>query len=266
VNETESNGQNETGPLSVATNDLSVSAARSNEPKKAERRRRILDDMKVARRGRLDERPGSTSTMLGTPEMPSPDRIERDEPIEPTIELTPESAASQSNTTAVATAAVDETPGRIEELMRLQENAMRVIADNAKATNERISGLAQMSQEHATFAEALTEALKRSSRQIEDAALNIKRTEYLLGHVDETCRQLHSHLSRTEILIENAGGMLSAGRRELQSEAILISRYIARKLRFVPLLILLTTLLFAVSAVTWWSLASRREAPTIGTR
>jgi hypothetical protein len=157
---------------------------------------------------------------------------------------------------------------RIEMLVRQQEAVTTAIAERAKQSHERLLRLEVMTPLYEDLAGTLTERLNRSSRQLEDTVLALRRTEYLLGQVDERCQKGHELLSRVEMLVQTADGMLSASRRELQSEATATRQDIARRLRFAPLLLLVTTLLLTVTTLAWWSQrqTTAGQAPIAETR
>jgi hypothetical protein len=200
----------------------------SNGQERTERRRQLLEAMKAARR--------QTSTDERERLMPE---VSRDR-------------STESDATSGSPRPVSDN-SRILEQLDLQEAAISAIAGVAKESHERLSQLEGMLPQYNAFTEALTDTLTRSTRQLEDTVLTLRRTEYLLGQMDDRNRRGQELLSRVEMLIQNVDGILSAGKRELQSEAIVMRRYIARKLRFAPLLLLVTSLLLAASALTWWN-------------
>jgi hypothetical protein len=203
-------------------------ANRPSNGQERERRRQLLGAMKAARH--------QTSTGERERLMPEVSRAR-----------STESDAISDSPTPVS------DNGRILEQLDRQEAVISAIEGIAKAAHERLSQLEGMLPQYNAFAQALTDTMTRSSQQLEDTVLTLRRTEYLLGQMDDRNRRGQELLARVEILIQNADGMLGAGKRELQSAAIVMRRYIGRKLRFAPLLLLLTSLLLAASALTWWN-------------
>jgi hypothetical protein len=250
--------------------DSSMEPGSSTGPARAERRRQLLQTMRAARRGTsTDENRTSTSTGLTAMETAG-HQSEESDPIGLPERLATDMANGQSDTTREGSMLPTESslPQQIEAFMSRQEDAANRIAEITRVSDERISRLGGMTHEYEAFSGELTEALNRSDRLIEDTVLTLKRTEYLLGHLDDRNRRGQEVLARVEMLIQNADGVLSAGKRELQSEAAMMRRYIARKVAFAPLLLLLTSLLLAVSALTWWTQGRVRggQVPTVGMR
>jgi hypothetical protein len=214
----------------------------SNGQERTERRRQLLETMKAARRQTsMDERERLMPEVSGA-------------------------RSTESDATADGPTPVSDNTRILEQLDR-QEALISAIAGIAKESHERLSQLEGMLPQYNAFTEALTDTMTRSSRQLEDTVLTLRRTECLLGQMCDRSRREQELLSRVEMLIQNADGMLSAGKRELQSEATMMRRYVARKLRFAPLLLLVTSLLLAASALTWWNHGRvDGQTPIVGTR
>lgn len=237
---------------SHAANQQEKSPGPSNAATRLERKRQLLETLQAARRRVLTTAAETPSTaVITTLETIVQMQTEQTEDLGRMHDILKEIAADRSPTTS--------GPWNVrspEETSRLSERL------------EVLSRIEETMSMYDRFAETLVEATKRSNRQSEEIVLAVRRSEYLLGQMNETCQKGHELLLRAETQLLNAEGMLSAGRRELQSEVTAISRYIARKLRFAPVLLLLTSLMFALAALTWWSATPTRDmrSPIVGSR
>jgi hypothetical protein len=278
MNEPETN-EPTTGSEEPTTSDPPARSPGHLSPdQRAAQRRQLLRGIQAARHGASKssgETPAAGTTLVVMESLVQLQNDQADSIAETGALVRRTSSNPPGATEQDATAADPTSPNgtsqalrRIEMLVRQQEALTTAIADSAKQSHERLLRLEVMTPLYEDLAGELTERLNRSSRQIEDTVLALRRTEYLLGQVDERCQKGHELLSRVEMLILNADGMLTASRRELQSEATATRRYIAQKLRFAPLLLLVTTLLLTVTAFAWWSQrqTTAGQAPIAETR